>query len=79
MARIHIVVATSEDKPKVLYIGTEGAKADAAYESAKGTDSVEHYRYPQPSRRRDGDSASRPTVIREHEDKPESKAESAKA
>ena len=70
MARIHIIVAHADDNPSVLYIGADGAKADAAYESAKGVDSVEHYRYPMPSKRRGGDNAARQCVIRDRSETP---------
>ena len=70
MARIHIIVSHSDDKPSVLYIGADGSKADAAYDLAKGVDAVEHYRYPLPSKRRGGDIAARQCVVRDHNDTP---------
>lgn len=78
MARFHIIVTHTDDKPAVLYIGPDGGKADAAYESAKGVDSVEHYRYPLPSKRRGGDVAARQTVIRDHAETPKPKSSAAK-
>lgn len=74
-ARIHIIVSHAADKPSVLYIGDDGAKADKAYDTAKGVDTVEHYRYPMPARRRGGDTAARQCVVRDHADTaPASKA-----
>lgn len=65
MDRLHIIVIHTDAKPKVLYIGSEGAAADKAYDTAKGCETVEHYQYPMPTRRRAGDSATRQTVIRQ--------------
>lgn len=70
MARIHIIVTHTDDKPAVLYIGADGTQADAAYETAKGVDTVEHYRYPQASKRRGGDNAARQCVVRDHSETP---------
>jgi len=78
MARIHIIVTHKDDKPVVLYIGADGTKADAAYETAKGADTVEHYRYPLPSKRRGGDNAARQCVVRDHKDTPAPEAVKAK-
>lgn len=64
MARLHIVLTQTADKACVLYCGPEGAQADKAYDAAKDVDTVEHYRFPTPSRRRDGNKASRPTIVR---------------
>lgn len=70
MARIHIIVSHTDDKPVVLYIGADGTQADAAYETSKGVDTVEHYRYPLPSKRRGGDNAARQCVVRDHSETP---------
>ena len=52
--RITLVIGHNGEKPKVLYCGTSGAESDAAYNDAKGYDTVEFYRYPVADKRRDG-------------------------
>ena len=63
--RISLVVAHKGEAPKVLYCGTSGAEADAAYSDAKGYDLVEFYRYPVADKRRDGAGKSREPAIRQ--------------
>lgn len=63
--RIQIIVGHKGSVPKVLYCGTSGAEADAAYNEAKGFDLVESYRYPIADKRRDGAGKSREPVIRQ--------------
>ena len=72
----HLIVTTDSGKLSVLYIGESGAEADKAYDGAKNGGAVSHFQLHTPIRKRDGDKASAPTVIREHvEPKKPAKAE----
>jgi hypothetical protein len=64
---MHLVIGQHpKDGPKVIYIGDSGGKAEDAYNTAKGFARVEHHANPFPTRSRDGDKASKETVVRSH-------------
>jgi hypothetical protein len=75
MTRLHFIVTRKGEKVALAYAGESGSAADAAYDNAKGCDSVEHYRFPEPARVRSADVAARSTKIRDRSDKPEPASE----